>query len=176
MSIRTGLSVIWQYLQITFFFLFWRRYACGCGHRSRYKVGHKVDGYRGIWTLGKKRDYCARCWFAAAIKCAWCGKTILPESAITLMAPAAADFKIPDHAVVYKRTPHLQLVGCLRWNCADSGMDRAGFWVMPGKVHRVVSPLEMMIYGNQDDIVIINDVTNIKEAISIPDKIAKPGV
>ena len=110
-------------------------------------------------------EYCSDCLVKMSIRCAWCGKSILVGSPITLNTPIRKNFKVPDYAVVYKENP-LQLVGCLRWECADTGLDRAGFWVVPGKVHRVVSPLEMLMAT--EDVVIVNDLADPDQAIPYP--------
>lgn len=109
-----------------------------------------------------------------SIKCAWCAKPILAGLPITLYTPTEPDFVIPEYAVVYKEEP-LQLVGCLRMGCCDTGADRAGFWVPntdePEKreahVHRVLSPLEQVIMQNNrgdDSPMIFSDLSNISTA------------
>jgi hypothetical protein len=102
------------------------------------------------------------------IRCAWCGGYILPGEPITLYTPCSEDFKIPDYAVVYKEDPK-QLVGCLRWNCAESGADRTGFWIIPGKVLRCLSPIEELMSDSKHDAVIINDLGDINQAKIISD-------
>ncbi len=167
---------LWQKVQCVFYLIFGRSYKCDCGHNAKRKTILTIHGKSGVYTLGKEHDYCPQCWAKAAIKCTWCSNTITPGDAITLYTPRDKEFKIPEHAVVYKRTPHLQLVGCLGWDCADSGMDRSGFWVMPGKVQRAASPMEMMMYGNpNNEVMIVNDLSNPNEAVLIPDEIAKSG-
>ncbi len=90
-------------------------------------------------------DYCLKCIENMSIQCAWCNKNIAVGSHITLYSPVNKDFEIPKHAIIFNKE-HRQLVGCLRWECADSGADRAGFWVPgdnnEGCVERVMSPLE----------------------------------
>jgi hypothetical protein len=160
----------WQ--KITFFYCanFGRTYLCKCGHRAKWKTRLVVNGREGLYTLANK-EYCPQCFAGAAIKCAWCGDTIFPGDPITLYTPKK-DFAIPEHAVVHKTDP-LELVGCFDWNCAESGADRRGFWVMPGKVQRVLSPLEMIFAnGPLGKPVIVNDLSDPREAIPIPDKIA----
>ena len=67
-----------------------------------------------------------------AIRCAWCGGVIFVGDVITLYSPVKKDdFKIPEHAVVYDEE-EMQLVGCGRITCADTGADYAGFWI-PGQ-------------------------------------------
>ena len=80
-------------------------------------------------------------------------------------APGEKDFQIPEYAVVYSRKP-LQLVGCLGWDCAESGVDRAGFWVTPGRVERVMSPLEMIFSTGK--MVISEDIGDINKAVKMP--------
>jgi hypothetical protein len=169
---------LWEKIQCVFYLVFGRSYKCDCGHKAKWKTMLKIDGKSGVYTLGKQHDYCPQCWAKAAIKCAWCGGTITPGDAITLYSPRDKDLRSLKHAVVYKRTPHLQLVGCLGWNCADTGADRAGFWIMPGKVQRVASPFEMLMSGmNGGDCnpVVVGDLSDPNQAVLIPDEIAKPG-
>lgn len=98
------------------------------------------------------------------IPCAWCGKPIVVGSPITLCSPIKPDYTPPvEGFVTYSEDP-LRLVGCLRWDCADSGIYRAGFWVPPGKVDRVLSPLEIAMMV--DGVVIVSDITDPAEARS----------
>lgn len=106
------------------------------------------------------------------IRCAWCGNPIFPGDPITLYSPDEG-FQIPDYAVVYNQDP-LMLVGCLLWDCADTGADRGGFWVPDetkpghGKVHRVLSALEQIHLNMQrgdESPIIIHDITDMGEAI-----------
>lgn len=95
---------------------------------------------------------------AMAIRCAWCGEPIAIGDPVTLYL-ARPGIAIPPHAVRYN---HQSLVGCLGWNCAETGADRAGFWEpdpdQPGKgrVRRVPSPFEMLI-ANPDARFVINN-------------------
>ncbi len=118
----------------------------------------------GVYTT-RKKNYCAQCFTNAVIKCAWCERPIAPGRPITLYTPTEANFQIPEGAIIYSEIPVLQLVGCLRTDCAESGLDRSGFWEMPGKVRRVASPLEMCVASN--DVVIVNDLADPAEAINI---------
>lgn len=144
---------------------FGRNHLCDCGHRSKWKTVLEIDGIKGVFKLPKNKEYCGKCFAEAAIKCAWCGGTILPGDPITLYTPKK-DFEIPNHAVIYKRVP-LQLVGCLGWDCCQTGGDRAGFWVMPGKVYRVMSPIGMLLAHGNEGAVIIGDLGDISKAIPI---------
>lgn len=150
-----------------------------------------IDGHAGVFcALSKTPEYCPECYAKAVIKCAWCGETILPGDPITLYSPGPPtelfistkepgeaqqqrqkkDFVVPEHAVIYQREPRLVLVGCLGWDCADTGGDRAGFWVMPGKVQRVATAMEMLLADGGKDIIIVGDLTDPRQAIPIHDK------
>ena len=143
---------------------------CECGHMCRWKTRLVIDGEPGLFTR-KDCNYCAQCFAKAAIKCAWCGKSIVPGSPITLYLPKEGA-SVPGHAVPYKemstKDGRHAYVGCLRWECADTGADRAGFWVMPGKVRRVLSVFEQVMLTN--DVIIVGDVSDPAEAVPFPDK------
>ncbi len=138
-----------------------------CGHTTRTKVHLKAFGGECFLELpvkDGKTSYCWDCLEAMTILCAWCGEPIFIGDPITLYSPTDENFEVPDYAVVYNWELR-QLVGCLRMNCADSGAGRAGFWVPPGKVFRVVSPAEMCMQGGAG--VFVSDVTDIKEALAL---------
>ncbi len=110
-------------------------------------------------------DYCLDCVAAMTIRCAWCGNVIFIGSPVTLYGPLP-EFQIPEYAVVHSRDP-LKLVGCLGWDCADSGFDRAGFW-MPGPdgsglVHRVHTAFEMMLEDPTIVSMMVNDLSDPSE-------------
>ncbi len=111
-----------------------------CGHRFFTKGIILVLGEELKYSYAAKRDYCPECEGKMAVPCTWCRKPIRIGDMITLYSPGPT-FSAPSGAVIYSEAP-LRLVGCLRWNCADSGADRAGFWVHPGKVHRVPTAYE----------------------------------
>ena len=153
--------------------LFSKKVIAKCGHETELKGEIKAFGEDGIITIPKNDDgtvdYCLKCLESMTERCAWCGKPIFIGDPITLYSPMDKKFKIPDYAVIYNKDP-LQLVGCLRWECAESGADRAGFWIPPGKVYRVLSPLEQCM-GNcengNDEIVIVSDLHDPNQAIPI---------
>lgn len=123
---------------------FGRNYkATVCGHKTKLIGKGKVFGQEYISVRKIPFEYCCGCLEKMAIRCAWCGNPILTGDPVTLYTPLK-DFVIPDYAIVYKEDP-LQLVGCLGWKCADTGADRTGFWVVPGKVRRVPSPMELVV-------------------------------
>ena len=99
-------------------------------------------------------DYCLDCIGKMAIRCAWCGDPIFIGNPITLYTPHG-DFQVPEHAIVYNKEP-LQLVGCLGWNCAETGADRAGFWLQgedgKGCVQRVPTAYEAILSDMKEDV------------------------
>jgi len=146
--------------------------ATQCGHET--KLVGQVSAFNRKTTLtihppkGEKPGYCHSCLGLMSIRCAWCGEPIFIGDPITLYTPTESNFKIPDHAVVHKQDP-LQLVGCLGWDCALSGIDRAGFWVPrddgKGCVRQVPSPLEIILNAKTtQNVVIIDDLTSMGKA------------
>ncbi len=169
------MKALWMKIQSLFYLVFGKNYRCDCGHFAKQKTQMTIDGQSSIYTLGKTHDYCPQCWAKAAIRCAWCGETILPGDPITLYTPCDQNFKPPEYAVIYKKTPRLQLVGCFRRECAETGLDRTGFWMMPGRVQRAASPMEILLHANPTDgPMIFNDLGDPNKAILIPDEVAQP--
>ena len=148
-----------------------RRYkAVKCGHTTKLAGTIETFGEKVRFKLGQNKNgevqYCLDCVGKMTIKCAWCGDIIPVGSPITLYTPKG-DFNVPEHAVVYNEDP-LQLVGCLGWDCAETGADRAGFWTSgedgKGTVHRVPTVFEMMLAGDGKSAVLVNDLSDPKEA------------
>jgi len=128
--------------------------ATKCGHRTKRCGSVSAYGHT-ITTKMKKNDtgsidYCLDCIGKMAIKCTWCGDPIFVGDPVTLYTPVDRDFDIPKHAIVYNKEP-LQLVGCLSRDCADTGADRAGFWLPDddvkghGHVQRVQTAYEAIL-------------------------------
>ena len=162
--IKWKLIYAYWYLKLFFYNIFGKTYtASACGHTTKLFALTYVELLKEklFTSLAKNPKYCPDCRAKMTIRCAWCGKPILVGGAITLYTPSRKDFVVPDYALVYRKNP-LQLVGCLRWSCADSGIDRAGFWVEPGEVYRVLSPMELCI--QTDAPIIVNDITDINQA------------
>jgi hypothetical protein len=109
-------------------------------------------------------DYCLECIAKMSIRCAWCESSIHIGDPVTLYIPQES-YQVPGHAVRYDKDER-RFVGCLGWNCACSGADRQGFWIPPGKVYRVPSPIEMhmlemlMSSGNDDKAVVVRDLSD----------------
>lgn len=156
-----------------FDWLFRRTIKADCGHRTKIKdwvFAFNEGVITEIPVQNRKAPHCHKCLAQMAIRCAWCGKTIFIGDAVTLYQPEES-YQIPDYAVFYSQDPP-RLVGCLRWECADSGVDRAGFWMPPGEVERVPSPLEMALVTTEP-VVIVNDLTNYKEALDSQSKMVE---
>ena len=118
-----------------------------CGEKTK-KTGEILScGESLIISLPLSRngnpDYCLSCVAKMSIKCAWCGNLIHIGDPVTLYLPQES-FKIPEYAVRYDKDERC-LVGCLGFECTTTGADRQGFWVPPGKVKRVASPIETMV-------------------------------
>ena len=164
-------SLIQKWMRTKLFFCryFGRNYTAKvCGHKTKLVCEIDVFGKKIIVQFNRHSEmlYCPECTAKMSIKCAWCEKSIMIGDPITLYTPMKKDFEIPKHAVIYKKDP-LQLVGCLRWDCADCG-DRMGFWDYPGKVERVLSPIEIALMTGKT--VIVGDLTDINETIPISDE------
>lgn len=134
--------------------LFSRKFLAKCEHKTYKKDLVSAFGEKCITKVpvnNKTTPYCHRCLEKMAIRCAWCGEVIFIGDPITLYTPDE-NFKAPEYSVVYKNDP-LQLVGCLRWDCAESGADRIGFWLPPGKVEKIMSPIEQCFRSGQSVVV-----------------------
>ena len=111
------------------FNIFRKKITANCGHKTHIQAKIKAfDTTRTITipVVEGKIDYCHHCLEEMTIQCAWCGKAIFIGDPVTLYSKNK-DCKIPDYAVLYKEHGHDAYVGCLRWDCADTGADRAGF-------------------------------------------------
>ncbi len=129
------------------FNIFRKRIIAECGHSAYITDTVHAFGEQTTTTvpvIDGKIEYCHRCLEKMAIRCAWCGKAIFIGDPITLYSPVDKNRMIPDYAVLYNKE-HLSYVGCLRWDCADTGADMMGFWFPPGAVKRVLSPLERLL-------------------------------
>jgi len=132
---------------IAYFFinLFGLKVMAKCGHKTKLKGKVKVCGEEEGVTLPFEPQLCIDCLEKQTIHCAWCEKPIMPGDSITLYSPRDKEnFVIPEHAVIYNKE-RLSLVGCLRWECAEGGIDRMGYWGGKEGVQRQPSPLEMCL-------------------------------
>lgn len=141
-----------------------------CGHKT-HKNGFMHNGKNmTIMEMPLSEnghpDYCLECIGKMSIRCAWCGEPITIGSSVTLYLPKK-EFKVPDYAVRYGEGDDQALVGCLRWDCADTGADLAGRWLPPGVVHRVPSPYEVALQTGK--IVMVGDTRDYPASMSLHD-------
>lgn len=135
-----------------------------CGHRTNRTGITTSFGETIITTMplakNGKPDYCLECIGKMAIKCAVCESPIHIGDPITLYT-LDGKYEIPKHAVRYDKDPQC-FIGCLHSGCSDSGINRQGFWVPPGKVERVPSPIDILMAdkSGKDKMLIIEDLSN----------------
>lgn len=134
-----------------------------CGHSTKKTGKVMAHGESLVMSMtfseNSTPDCCLNCIAKMSIRCAWCGNPIHVGDPVTLYTPKKS-FKAPEHAVRYDSC----LVGCLGWNCADSGADRQRFWIPPGKVARVPSPIEiLMSKGDEGNMAVFKDLSNPKD-------------
>lgn len=134
-----------------------------CGHHTKKTGGVTSHGESHTMSMPLSEngspDYCLDCIAKMSIRCAWCENSIHVGDPVTLYIPQES-YKVPEHAVRYDKD-ECCLVGCLGWNCTQTGADRQGFWMPPGKVARVPSPIEMLMSGGNDGkAVIIRDLSD----------------
>lgn len=149
--------------------------ASKCGHTTALKGTVSAFGQSTITKIRRDQNgstpYCLECLGGMAIRCAWCGNPIFIGDPITLYAPVSEEsyekrlkgqteffrvdylgMKLPKGSVVYGEKPY-SLVGCLRWKCADTGADRAGFWLPgsdgKGTVHRIKTVYEEFLTSDK---------------------------
>lgn len=122
-----------------------------CGHKT-HKKGFMKDGKHTTvmdMPLAKngKPDYCLKCIGNMSIRCAWCGGSIIIGNPVTLYIPTDT-YDVPDYAIHYKKDNSKAVVGCLGWDCADTGADRSGFWLPgndgKGKVQKIPTEYERL--------------------------------
>lgn len=163
------MHTILYYLQVCWLAVshpFRKTYAANvCGHRTKKtgKVTSRGESYAISMPLSKNGspDYCLDCIAKMSIGCAWCERSIHIGDPVTLYMPRET-FKVPEHAVRYDEDDRF-LVGCLGWECAETGADHQGFWMPPGKVARVPSPIETLMLGGDDSkAVIVGDLSDPK--------------
>jgi hypothetical protein len=150
------------------------KYLADCGHETEIIGTISKFGKETEISLIRKENgnfgTCVQCLADATIACAWCGEPILPDRPITLYSTSDSEFKPHEGSVIYEDDENsgvTRYVGCLRWECADSGADRQGFWVLPGKVERCISPIEQALHTG--DMVIVEDLSDRNEAVQVPE-------
>lgn len=140
-----------------------------CGHRTKLTGQLCSHGHNHTMSMplaeNGQPEHCLDCIGKMSIKCAWCENTIDIGDPVTLYVQNES-FVIPQHAVRYGEDP-IRLVGCLGWECAQSGADRQGFWMPPGIVERVPSPIELLLFGEKASEVITNDLSDPNESVKV---------
>lgn len=141
-----------------------RNIEADCGHQTKLRgtIGHEGDQRKITLKLGENGHpfSCLACIEKAIIPCAWCGKPIWPDEPITLYLSSNPEQEVSVGSVLYREVGGKKVyVGCLRWDCARTGADRAGFWVVPGEVERCLSPLEEALQS-PSGMVIVSDLSD----------------
>lgn len=138
-----------------------------CGHVTKKKGFIKYGDSTVIMEMPLEDnghpDYCLDCISKMTIRCAWCGEPIVIGSPITLYLPTEG-LDIPDHAVRYSEGKEQALVGCLRWDCAHLA-NMSGYWMPPGEVERVISPLELCIQTGA--VITVDNIQKYPESVGI---------
>ncbi len=169
MNISIGLKRFWAAMNRSFR----RTYTTNvCGHRTMLEGpmsdGESVNLMKMPLAKNGRPDYCLECLGKMSIKCAWCSHTIVIGDLITLYTPKK-DYKIPNYAVRYTEDGADAFVGCSRMTCAD-GFDLCGRWMLPGKVERVPSPLELCLASckaGKPSMVIVDVTSRYPESATI---------
>ncbi|MCC7004855.1 hypothetical protein IT397_02980 [Candidatus Nomurabacteria bacterium] len=184
---KGDLMILMYFLRIMFLFLSypirWTYKANICGHRTK-RTGRYVSFKEACvvtMPLAKngKPDYCIQCIAKMAIRCVNCGKSICIGDPIQLfLDPKFSSIgdggrKLPEYAVRYDKDPH-SVIGCLRATCTDTGTGRSGFWIPPGKVNRMPSPMEMSLVCGDYEGVIVQDLTNPRDRGAVVNTLDAP--
>lgn len=98
-----------------------------------------------------------------AIRCVWCGSVIFIGDPVTLYS-CKKGTKLPDYVICYNKKLN-QYVGCLGWNCAETGADVSGFWIPPGKVFRVKNAFEILMENPNKGCIITGNVCDMEESL-----------
>lgn len=169
-SVLFALEKVW----IFFSQIFRKTYTANkCGHKTKKKGFMKDGDHTTIMTMplaeSGSPDYCLDCIGKMTIQCAWCDNRISIGSPITLYTSKKPD-EMPDHAVPYTEGGSGAFVGCLGWECADTGGDRAGFWLPgedgKGRVERVPTAIETLMSNPDASALIVHNTHNIAEAVN----------
>lgn len=149
-----------------------------CNHLTPIKESVTVFGETRKLELIINSDdttaYCHHCLAKMAIQCAWCGRLIYICDPVTLYHQdkihqlSKTTTKINSNIINDVET----YTGCLRDDCADSLLDRAGFWYPPGVVEHVISPRNQV--GFTLKIITLEDIYDIKKAFEIKAAILEP--
>jgi len=139
-------------------------YVSNSGQLTKRHGYLEMGGERRFMTLSLNAaanvDYSLAEITAMTIQCAWCKKPIFIGEPVTLYGHKQSSKALAAHVVVYSDIP-LQVVGCLRMACAETGADYQGVWQPdpqhPGKGHvvRIQSPIEMLMANPEVECIIV---------------------
>lgn len=113
----------------------------------------------------ERPDYCLECIGKMTIQCAWCDGPIYIGSPITLYTPKEG-FVIPEHAIRHNENSREKLVGCMRRGCGEM-VAMCGYWMPPGEVARVPSPIELCLTTGKA--VLVGDTDDYPGSVSLHD-------
>ena len=122
-----------------------------CGHQTQVRgLLRSFDEVRSLRVPLNRGQaaYCIDCLGKMTIRCAWCGHSIFVGDPITLYAAGEeGPGRIArSDATAYRedeQDEYGRYIGCLRMGCAETSADRSGFWLPPGRVHRVPTAWEL---------------------------------
>lgn len=112
-------------------------------------------------------DFCHACLGTMAIQCAWCNRPIFVGDPVTLYMPSDPYIWFSP-SVAYMTFDKLEMVGCGRTDCAETGADYAGYWVPSGLrpegrwiggVKRMTSIYETVLANNRS--VVADDLSSM---------------
>ncbi|MEN9647234.1 MAG: hypothetical protein RLY57_38 [Candidatus Parcubacteria bacterium] len=163
-------KLTFQYLRLIIWNIF---VTCFGKNYKANKCGHKTKRQGCLTVFGDKHytymrmplaenetpDYCLECIGKMSIRCAWCGEPIHIGDPVIASIPLSPTFELPAGAHSFRGDEGETVVlGCLRWDCADSGIFRNGFWNPPGVYTPVPSPLDLMMSSGGIGMVIVSDL------------------
>lgn len=161
-SVTYRLHVLW----LTITRIFRRTYTANtCGHRTKRAGEITSLGERVLMEMPLEENgnpaHCLDCIASMSIRCACCGGSIHIGEPLKLLHIPPTSGDVSEYAVRYHEGDNQFVIGCLRWECADTGGDRQGFWEMPGRVCRIPSVFERMIASDgKCGIIVIKDLSD----------------
>ena len=147
--------------------------------QHEFKCGHTGPLVQEVTIFGQKEksslkpdqfEWCHECLAKMAIMCAWCSEPILIGELIVFHSHSTSRvdkvFLDANHFVQHPQDPS-QFVCCMRMGCAvDARCD--GIWMPPGKVMRVLSPIEEAMgqveRGEPSSPIVVSDLCDPREA------------
>ena len=123
-----------------------KKYLFKCGHFGRLKTKVTIFGKVGDYVIHTDEvgeHVCVDCFKKMVIRCPWCSRPIFPGDEVT-SGPLPSGVDLHRSIVVVERQEmgH-RAIGCNNWHCAKNGRIRVGVWVEPGKLEKIVQPLNL---------------------------------